>query len=446
MEMSQLDKTSSDTSEASLRWSILCVDDEPSVLNTLRRLLRSTQFNVFIASSAAEALDLLTQEPIDIVISDMRMPVMNGAEFLTKVVQLHPDTYRILLTGFSDIQSTVSAINEGKINRYVQKPWNNDELKWILEQATEHLTLIRQNRRLTQQVILQNTQLTEFNHELEEKVSQRTKQLRIAMQKLQEANHTVKNNLSTTVKTFYNIMSLNEHIGGQSAVKIAELATAISTELGLDKHFVNAISLAGLLSEIGLVGYPKEILSKPIEEFTLEEKQLFLTHPLKAFTSLAPATVIEDAAKCILHQYDRYDKAGMKGDTGETPVGAKILAIARDFTFAMSGKLKGVKLNSHSALSFITENSGTIYDPAITALLPKIIQQESLADHNQEGEKKLTIDMLLPNMKLARNLFNKKDLMLIPEGHIFTFESIERLKKFLGKEANSIDIYISEHS
>ncbi len=418
-------------------WTVLCVDDEQSVLSTLRRLLRTTDYQVHLAQSAADALEILKTHKVDIVISDMRMPQMTGAEFLKRVVELYPDTYRILLTGFSDVQSTVSAINEGKIDRYIQKPWNNDELKWVLEQAISHLTLQRHNKELMQEVLQKNGQLTAVNQELEEKVNQRTKQIRAAMLKLQEANHTVKSNLSTTVKAFYNIMSLNEHIGGQTTVQIAEFATTISEEMELGKHFVNAISLAGLLSEIGLVGFPKEILEKPINELSIKDKELFLTHPNKAFTSLAPAAVLEDASKCILHQYDRFDSGH------DVPVGARILAIARDFTFATTGKLQGVKLSGQSALNLLVEHSGTIYDPSIVALIPTVLEKLSL-NNQQEGEKRFSIDMLLPGMVLARNLFNKNELMLMPEGHVFTFASIERLKRFLGKDANTVEIFICE--
>ena len=109
--------------------TVLCVDDEPNILSSLRRSLRPLRCRVVTAEGGAQALELLSRERIDVVISDMRMPVMNGAELLERVHQGWPGVIRILLTGHADMESTVAAINRGRIDRYLNKPWDEQELQ-----------------------------------------------------------------------------------------------------------------------------------------------------------------------------------------------------------------------------------------------------------------------------------------------------------------------------
>jgi diguanylate cyclase (GGDEF)-like protein len=113
---------------------ILCVDDEESVVNSLRRVLRSSHYEVIGFTSAPEALNYLESNEVDLIISDMRMPDMRGDVFLAKTMSITPNTVRILLTGYSDFDMTVSAINEGRIHRYMSKPWDNSELLAIINE------------------------------------------------------------------------------------------------------------------------------------------------------------------------------------------------------------------------------------------------------------------------------------------------------------------------
>ncbi|WP_430455442.1 response regulator [Rheinheimera sp.] len=101
---------------------LLCVDDEAGILKSLQRLFVGQPVRVLLAGSGQQALQLMQTEKVQLIISDMRMPQMNGAEFLAQAAQLQPDCYRILMTGYADLASTVQAINIGKIHRYVQKP------------------------------------------------------------------------------------------------------------------------------------------------------------------------------------------------------------------------------------------------------------------------------------------------------------------------------------
>jgi len=110
-------------------YTVLFVDDELSNLNTFKRLFRKEQLDIFTADSGQQGLELLAKNPIDLVISDMRMPYMNGAIFLQEVKKLYPHTKRIIMSGYSDIEAIEDTINKGGICKFIKKPWNNDELK-----------------------------------------------------------------------------------------------------------------------------------------------------------------------------------------------------------------------------------------------------------------------------------------------------------------------------
>ncbi|PTT86622.1 two-component system response regulator, partial [Pseudomonas sp. HMWF005] len=119
------------------RPKVLLVDDEESILNSLRRLLRTQPYDLLLATSGAQALEILAQQPVDLVMSDARMPNMDGASLLTHVRERHPAAVRIMLTGYADPTAIIKAINDGQIHRYISKPWNDEELLLILRQALE---------------------------------------------------------------------------------------------------------------------------------------------------------------------------------------------------------------------------------------------------------------------------------------------------------------------
>src|ERR1700690_575264 len=139
--------------------TILCVDDEPNVLNSLRRLFIDEPYTIRTAASAHEGLKLLAGEEGQIVISDYRMPNMDGVEFLREVRTRWPDTVRIVLSGYADTASIVSAINEGQIYKFIPKPWNDDELKVTVANAIERYYLFKKNAELTSELLKVNEDL-----------------------------------------------------------------------------------------------------------------------------------------------------------------------------------------------------------------------------------------------------------------------------------------------
>lgn len=138
--------------------NILYIDDEIHNLNAFRASFRRI-YNVFIAESAEEGKKILTQNDIHIIITDQRMPKITGIEFLESIIKKYPDPIRMLLTGYSDITAVIDAINKGQVYRYISKPWNDEELKMNIDKAFEVYTLKKQNKELTEKLLVANEQL-----------------------------------------------------------------------------------------------------------------------------------------------------------------------------------------------------------------------------------------------------------------------------------------------
>lgn len=144
---------------------IMIVDDEENVLQALKRALIDEDYTIVTARNGKEALDKLGLSPVDIVMSDHTMPSMSGLEFLQQAKQRYPDTIRILITGKSDTQITIEAINRGEIFRFLLKPWNDEELKMTLRTAFEYHDLLSENKRLAATVKKQSSLLEKLERQ-----------------------------------------------------------------------------------------------------------------------------------------------------------------------------------------------------------------------------------------------------------------------------------------
>jgi adenylate cyclase len=149
-------------------FNVLYVDDEENNLNSFRAALRRN-YNIYTALSGEEGMDILSKNDIHVVVTDQRMPNMTGVQFLQHIPP-EKDNIRIILTGFSDIESIIEAINTGMVYRYITKPWDKDELKITIDNAIETIMLRRNNKHLIEE-------LKEYNEQLEEKVLLRTKEI-----------------------------------------------------------------------------------------------------------------------------------------------------------------------------------------------------------------------------------------------------------------------------
>ena len=201
--------------------NLLVIDDEIEITKSLFRQFRR-KYNVHVATSADKAMQILETEHIQVVLSDQRMPGMTGIDFFSKIKNKYPDALKLILTGYSDIEAVIGAINEGQVFRYLTKPWNPLELNAAIEEAFEKYELITKNR-----VLLKR--LKEANLSLEKKVAERTKELEKANIDLIELNneknkyigivaHDLRNPIGNALSfadlliTDYGNFSQNEHL------------------------------------------------------------------------------------------------------------------------------------------------------------------------------------------------------------------------------------------
>ena len=256
--------TSSNESFDASQYKVLCVDDEPNILSALRRMLSLEGFEVFTAESGAQALVLLAKEPVNVIISDMQMPGMNGTELLEKVRQQWPHTMRLMLTGASDVSGAIEAINQGAIYRYTAKPWNDEELLGTLKSAIAFGTLANEHDRLEALTIAQKESLNEMVDTLESRVQERTKDLRAAY--------------VASIKAFSNILELRRPDLLPHSRRVATLSMKMAKLAGLSDDECQSVYIAGLLHDIGKIGLSDRVLNTKFIELPLADSKVYRTH------------------------------------------------------------------------------------------------------------------------------------------------------------------------
>lgn len=157
--------------------TLLLVDDETNILNALKRTLRCEGYRLLSAGSGAEGLDLLAGSEVGVIVSDQRMPQMTGVEFLRRVKSLYPKTVRIVLSGYTDLDSVTKAINEGAIYKFLTKPWEDEQLRDNIREAFQRYEMEQQNLRLTEELRRTNEELSRLNQGLEQQVTEKTREI-----------------------------------------------------------------------------------------------------------------------------------------------------------------------------------------------------------------------------------------------------------------------------
>jgi FixJ family two-component response regulator len=158
-------------------YTLLVVDDEPNVLKAIRRLFAGADYDILTAESGEAGLRFFESHTFHLVISDYRMPGMNGVQFLSKVKELYPETIRIILSGYADVAAIVEAINDGQIYKFLAKPWNDQELLTAVRRSCEHFSLQREHYHLLEELRTANSELKLLTRGLEQEIEERTRVL-----------------------------------------------------------------------------------------------------------------------------------------------------------------------------------------------------------------------------------------------------------------------------
>lgn len=341
------------------QWVILCVDDEPNILSALKRLLRAEGYLVHTAPGGTQALALLETEPVDLVISDMRMPGMDGAAFLEQVRKRSPEIVRLLLTGYADIDSTVRAINTGEIARYIAKPWDGAEMLLIVRQALERKALEAENRHLQGLTRRQNMELLELNATLETRVQERTAALARAHTVLQESNAKLTRNFLTSIEVFSNVVALREPAHAGRLRRTADMARELGLALALSGRALEDVFVAALLHGIGNIAGGQ--LGRDMSHID----------PSRGQQVLLPIQELENVGWIIRSHCERYDGTGfpdgLRGD--KIPIGARILAVARAYVEASFDNPGDGCVSPDDAAKTIMKERGSRFDPRVCDML-----------------------------------------------------------------------------
>lgn len=431
--------------------TVLFVDDETNILSSLKRLFRPSGYRILTAESGAQGLEIMAQENIDLVVSDMRMPEMNGAQFLEKVREGWPDTVRILLTGYAEISATIDAINKGQIYRYISKPWDDNEIILIIKHALQQKFLEREKLRLEELVRKQNEELKELNVHLEEKVLVRTNELKQAVQSTERANEKLKKNFITSVCVFSNLIEMRNPGKSGRSRRIAELARTLAQKMGMETAEVQETFIAGLLLDVGQISLPDHLLDKPFHSLPVDERVEVIKCPVKGEMVLMAVEQLQGAAKLIRSHREYFDGTGypdrLRGSS--IPLGARILALVKDYDTALMGRtFLSNPMKPAEALRMIRGDKGMRYDPAVVdAFLGEIGKTRSAIDSVTDGatklvELKLRPSQAKPGMKLSRDLLARHGEMLLSAEYILNQQVIDKLIGFEHVDGHPITLHV----
>lgn len=412
--------------------TVLCVDDEPNILSALRRLFRPAGYRVLVADSGAAGLAVLENESVDLVISDMRMPAMDGAQFLERVRERWPDTIRLLLTGYSDVGSILAAINRGEIYRYITKPWDDNDILLVVRHALERRSLGREKDRLEALTRHQNEELKALNESLEAKVATRTGELKASHDSVVAANDKLKSNFITTIKIFSSMIEMRGgNLAGHSR-RVADLARRIAIKMGQEPKQTQEVFIAALLHDIGKIGFSDELLAMAVNTMAGDHLGTFRKHPLRAEQLLMPLEDLRGVAAILHSHMERFDGAGFPDGASGTaiPIGARILALASDYDNLQIGALMQRRVLVEDAKKIVYDSGGKRYDPAVVAAFRALMDGDPV---ELPGGLAVRSSQLVPGMVLARDLVTRDGLMLLSADHVLDLRLIRQVQDFEAK-------------
>jgi len=354
---------------------VLCVDDEPQVLQGLALHLRQ-RFEVVSATSGAQGLELVASAgPFAVVLSDMRMPGMDGAAFLAKVRETAPDTVRMLLTGHAEVNAAIAAVNQGQIFRFLVKPCPPDQLRMAFEAAAEQHRLITAER-----VLLEQT-------------------------------------LHGSIKTLVDILSITNPVAFGRAGRVRQLVRELAEALGLPDRW--QLEVAAMLSQLGSVTLPDETARKYFagEALTRDERAMVERLPDVTERLLANIPRLEPVREILAIQAGRRVSGGA---SEARAMAANALKIALDFDEIES---RGVPLEE--ALDTLRGRTGAYVPQVLEALLTC----KGVGAVRQEL-REVPLRGLAVGMVLAEDLKTRTGLLLVARGFEITPSFIERARNF----------------
>ncbi len=316
-----------------MQYKILFVDDETANLRLLERLFRSS-YSVLTASSGDEAVDLLETHDVALIISDQRMPGMTGIEFLKRASELRPQTVRIMLTGYTDAESLVEAINSGVVYKYVTKPWINEDLHSTVKRALQHYETMKAQR-----------QLQLHNERLQTKIR--------AMR-------------DSFVGVIGEMLDLKDPQARNHAQRTRDYSLQIGKTLKLDPAELDQLSLEAFLHEAADFRIPSHILFKEGSPTPLEQRIIEQSFQL-GLQMLESVPEFENLVEVLKHNHENYDGSGFPYgfSRDQIPLHAQIIAVANAYDVMTLPRLPQTRMSHDQALDRLRSLAGTRFSPEV---------------------------------------------------------------------------------
>jgi response regulator RpfG family c-di-GMP phosphodiesterase len=396
---------------------------------------------VLTADSGAAGLALLEQESVDLIISDMRMPEMDGAQFLERVRGVQPLATRILLTGYADIASTIAAINGGEIHRYIAKPWDDNDILLVVREALARRALERRNRELSELSARQNEELRTLNASLEQRVRSRTAEIEQVNDMLNVAYAELKSNFTLSMQIFAGLMELRHNGMSGHSRRVAAWAKKVCARLKLDERTSHDIHVAALLHDIGKIGFPDTLLGKPVSTMTPDELALYRKHPLNAESALMPLVQLQAVAKFIRNQHERYDGNGFPDglEADEIPLGARVLAPIVDYETLIAGTLAQRRFTPEDAAASIRRGAGSRYDGRVVDALLEVLKEPV---EEERDDRCITALELAAGMVLSRDLVSPQGTLLLAAGYVFDARVVRQVREYAQREGAKLMLHV----
>lgn len=424
------------------RITVLLVDDEENILRSLKRLLMDEDFDVETAISGGDGLEMLGKlTNVGLIVSDQRMPGMNGAEFLGRSREIAPHALRILLTGYSDINATIEAINKGGASRYIAKPWNDEELLQALRDAVALYRRETETRHLNAIIDKQKQELEEWNENLKKRLLQSTTTIREQSQAIKNLDE--KAPITLINRIFDNLFEIMGDRNAVHARTVSTLVTDAARKMGLDAETVARFRLAALLHDAGKLGSLSASLNKHPEEMSESELSDYRQHPLRGVAMFAQAEELSDILPLIHGHHESFNGSGFPdGLKGEAiPLGARLIAIA-DF---IDRSARSVSRNrSGYAMMSMRYHAGISLDPQLVTKFQEITKVVYYEDRNVGANEEVEIGHmeLVPGMIIARDVKSAADVLLMQRGTVLDVSGVAMIRSHYHKATPSHGIFV----
>ena len=442
---------------------LLFVDDEEAITKALYRLFRKEGYEIHTASSGQEGLEALKEDkrPFSLIISDQKMPAMTGSQFLEKAKQIFPESIRILLTGYSDMDAIVDGINKGEIHRYITKPWNDDDLLIQIMQSLEQYELRIENKRLLALTARKNKELKELNEHLEEKVAERSREIIEKNKKLARLNKELESNLYNTVKAFGSLVEMQHPSLAAHGRRVSILARGMAKLFEFSEEEIIQTEIAGMLHDIGKLGFPKELLEYEKDKWSAEEKELYCKHPILGQDIVRFINNLDHVGLLIRCHHEQYDGNGYPAGLSEEeiPLGARIISVADAYDTIVSlnvdpggslrekimeikkekGHFSEVEILQEAAIIHLKEFSFVKYDPDVIKVFLDLIKSSGGTYGKEVGH---SIEDLREGMVLARDIYSSRGRFLLPSNTALTARYISKLQALHEQDPITDTIYV----